>query len=623
MIVTKLTVEKAWERIEALVDRNADRNALYDRLDKLYFQENKQQTDDEGVQRIHMPYATAVIDLISDLASLMEVHIEVPAASDSTVAQREADAIEEWLRAWLSSNERKQDRNIVGEGAWLASQRAQVVARTLFIDATIKHKKDEDGFSVAGVPVVLQLRDPRNVYIEHGATGMRYVAEQWERLAGDVRELYPDALDDRVPDETEVVWSEYWDSEYRIYFVDGEAVACDGEEIVKHGYGCIPYAVGHGRTTPFRNGKRRYRPILSGVEELSEAVDVAFSILATASLKSAIATFTVFADAERDIDLSPGAVNQLKKDERLEALQRASLPTDFFQFLTMLLQAWQANTVPFNMFGQSPGDVAGYAISLLSQAGRRVIQPIWKAVQTCLAGAMINTVQICKNKVSPIIGDKVPLVVMTAGETRRIRREVKLNTADIGDDFDLEVTLDDPMPSDEAANVRMAIETTKAGLLSQQTALTKWKLVPDALGEMDRIAAESIWKQLMPLEGAKLAIERGYLPKDMAPPPGWTVLPNGMILPDALIPKPEQPEPQPQPQPEPQPMPMPMPQPQVMPQQVAPMPMPMPMPMTPGQGAAEMGLNPVDMQAMGGNSPPISLAELAGVPPTPPTPGGF
>ena len=56
-------------------------------------------------------------------------------------------------------------------------------------------------------------------------------------------------------------------------------------------------------------------------------------------------------------------------------LQRASMPGDFFQLGNLLFQAWQSETFPFSLFGQSPGDVAGYAISLLSQAGRRIILP--------------------------------------------------------------------------------------------------------------------------------------------------------------------------------------------------------------------------------------------------------
>jgi len=589
-VADKLTPELAWRRAEQLIERNADRNALYDRLDKLYFQEHADTTDNPAVQRIHMPYATAVIDLISDLAALMDIHIEVPAASESAPAQRDADDIEKWLRAWLSLNQRAQQANLIGEAAWLAAQRSMLVMRTLFIESAVKQDKDDDNYSVSGVPVVLQVRDPRNVYVASGASGMRYVVESYTRLAGDVRELYPDALDDDIPDEHEVTWAEYWDCDHRIYFVDGEPVRVAGKEVALHGYGCIPYAIGHGRTTPFKTSQRRYRPVLAGVEDTANSIDVAFSIMGTASLNGAVSAWNIFADAERDLDMSPGAVNQFRKDERVEALQRAVLPPDFFQFLTLLLQAWQANTVPFNLFGQSPGDLAGYAISLLSQAGRRVMGPIWKAVQDCLASAMRNTLTICRNKVAPLTGERIPLVVIVAGETRKVKREIKLDTSKIGDDFDLTVTLDDPMPSDEAANIRMAIETTKGSLLSQQTALTKFKIVPDGLAEMDRIAAETIYKQLMPYEGAKLALERGYLPKDMTPPPGWVVMPNGMILPQELVP-------QPQPQPQPGAA------------------QPGPSAELPPMGMAEMGANPADMQGLAAGTPPPGLSELAGAPP--------
>jgi len=530
-----------FSRAEDLRERNAGRDAMYDRLDKLYFLEDKKLPTEGGVQYVTMPYAQSVIDLVADLASQMELTIEIPAANESHDAEKDAEGLEEWFMAWLSMNGKKQQRNIVGEAAWLAAQRAQVIGKTVYLDRSLK-KGDDDEYSVAGLPVSLQLRDPRNVYVADGPLGPRYVVERWERKAADVRAVYPGTLDPEIDDDTDVTWTEYWDEKYRVYFANGEPIRQKGGEVVAHGYGCIPYSFGNARTTPFREGSKRFRPVLVSVESLAGTIDTWFSILATAGLSSVTNAWAVYSDQYggengKPLDVTPNAKNYFSPQDKIQAIQRGSMPADFFQLGTLLFQAWQVNTFPFNLFGQSPGDIAGYAISLLSQAGRRVILPIWKAIEDMLAGAMLNCVVICKHKVAPLAGDSIPLMVSVdaASGRRRVKRSVRLNVAKVGDDFDLSVKLADPMPQDEASNLRMALEATKGGLISQETAARKYGIVTDPARELERMAAEAIFKQLAPLEGVKLAQERGYIPTEITIPPGFVATDAGLLLPQAMI----------------------------------------------------------------------------------------
>jgi hypothetical protein len=213
------------------------------------------------------------------------------------------------------------------------------------------------------------------------------------------------------------------------------------------------------------------------------------------------------------------------------------MPPDFFQLGTLLFQAWQSETFPFNLFGQSPGDVAGYAISLLSQAGRRIILPIWKAIEDVLAGAMLNCVTICANKVAPLVGNRIPLVITTQASpsARPVKRKLRLDVTKFGPDLDLTIHLADPMPQDVASNIRMALEATKGGLLSNQTALEKFKISSSPAAEMDLIAMEAIYRQLAPVEGLKLAIARGYAPANVEIPPGFVAGPDGQLIPQALM----------------------------------------------------------------------------------------
>ena len=141
-------------------------------------------------------------------------------------------------------------------------------------------------------------------------------------------------------------------------------------------------------------------------------------------------------------------------------------------------------------------------------------------------------------------------------------------------------SLTDPMPADEAQNMRMALEMSggEDPLLSHETALTKFKIVSDPISEAQRILVEKMFRQYAPIEGLKLAIERGVVPGKVTLPAGWSMGPDGQLVPDALAP-----------QPEPIPQQPPMPQPQ--------------MP------------DPAMMQQMAGMTPPQSLDEMAGMPP--------
>ncbi|MFA6046840.1 MAG: hypothetical protein WC718_17795, partial [Phycisphaerales bacterium] len=378
--MSKPTPDTILALAEAIVERNAGRDRMYDRLDKLYFMEHAKRAADDGVELVHMPYATAVVDLVTDLAAVMKVHINVPAASESLEAEQDAEAIEAWCRSILAMNQRKQQTNLIGQAGWVGAQRAAVCMRTLYNDKSIK-LSDEDA-QLSGLPVVLQLRDPRHVYVADGPLGPRYVIERWTRPAADVRALYPRALDPEIDDDTDIEWTEYWDDTYRAYFANGAIIKQKGGKVVAHGYGCLPYSFGYARTTVMRDGAKRYRPILVAVETLAHSIDTWFSIAGTAGLGSVTNAWAIFSDTltgetGKQINLTPGYINYLGLQDKLQAVQRASLPPDFFQWGTQLFQAWQAETFPFNLFGQSPGDIAGYAISLLSQAGRRIILPIW------------------------------------------------------------------------------------------------------------------------------------------------------------------------------------------------------------------------------------------------------
>lgn len=592
---TKPNPADLYEAGTDLIERCAKRDALYDRLEKLYDQKRADaaQAEQDNVVLVQMPYATNAIDLVTDLAAAMSLTLEVPAAKETAPAKRAADETEAWLRAWHSIQERRQQRNFTADLAWHAAMRSVCVLRTLFLEEQVVQR--EDGEFIANVPVLLQARDPRYMYWEEDADSLVWVIEEWERPVSEIRLKYPGVLADQDDDDV-ATWREYRDDRFRVYWANGDVVKFKGfkDGVVPHGYGCVPYAFGTARSTPRFDAEQHYRPLLAATEGLLANLDVWFSILTTAGHDSVTNAWAVFSDdygaaSQKKVDLSPDAINYFGPQDKVQPLQRAALPPDFFQLGQHFLTALQAGTFPFAMFGQGQGQVAGYAINMLTQSGRRPLVPIWNAIERCYEAAFANCLTICREKVAPLVGDVIPLMIApkeTGSAGRRIRRELKLDTRTYGLDFDVYVQLSDPMPQDEAANLRMALESVKGGLLSQQTALEKFKLASDALAEMDRINVEQIVRQLAPVEAAKLAVARGYVPAT-----GWHFGPDGRIIPDVL----EQPKPEPQ-----QPAQMPM-----LPQ----MPQPMPQP-----EMAEMP-NPAELQALYGQTMPPPEGQAAGMPP--------
>lgn len=642
-----------YEQATVLFDEAHDRNALFAAMDDLY-DAKPEAANDPHVQLVKMPLSTNTIDLVVDLASAQDISITVPAASEHKKDIAQADDSETWLRAMLDANQRTQHRNLTAEMAYLGAQRALVVMRTLYRESAVKEGEKVDGeYTLAGLPVLFQVRDPKHVVFDESAGELHMVAERWARKARSIRILYPGALDDDIDGNAEVEWCEVWTPKHVAYFVDGTPLRVAGKLIKPHRYGCIPYSFGTARTTPRPN--LRYRPMLAGVQALAQNLDTAFSIMATAGWQVVVGGVNVFSDNYgrengKHLDTTPGSVNYFAGNDRVEPFQRAALPGDFMELVQLWLQAYQAGTFPFAMFGQAPGSMAGYAINMLTQSGRRSIAPIWKAIESAYEGAFYNAITICRELVAPLIGTSdIPLYVSDTARVgdrdRRVKRTLKLDVTKTGPEWACEVRLSDPMPQDEAANLRMALEATKGGLLSQQTALTKFQVVDDALAEMERLAVEGIFKQLSPLEAVKLARERGYVPQKLELPQGWKLGQDGQIMPDLQPPQQlgmglPQPGPQPMAQPQmPMPEQMPMPQPQGMtPDQMGQPPLDPamlqmlmqgqgqpPMPAMPGpQELTEAGIDPAMMQAMAAQGPMMpDMEELSGAPPAAPMMGGF
>jgi hypothetical protein len=570
-------------RCELVIAKAHVRDQMYDDMDAIYDQARAPVAPESNASAVllKMPYGTNTVDLVTDMTSQADMQIEIAAAKETKEAKTTADEQEKWLRAWFSRNELLQNVNLIADAAWFAAQRSAVIFRVLYSSDMLK--KGEDGEDrLTDLPCVLQARDPRYVYWLDGPLGPEYVVECYPRLAAEIKALYPSVLDDdEYADDSVVNWLEYWDDTYCAYFCEGTAVKVAGKAVRPHGFGVLPYAIGVARSTPRTAPDKRFRPILRGVADTLRGLDIYSSIRATAAHDSVVNAWAVFSDTyghgSKELHLGPDDINYLGALDKVQPLQRAPLPPDLSEYGAQLMAAFQQGTFPLALYGQVPGQLAGYAINMLVASGRRPMIPIYGAVQRALEGAFRICVLICKNKLAKLVGDEIGLMSRERDKSgRAYRSRLMLDTRKVSEDFDCSVTLTDPLPADEASNLRMALEAVTKGLLSFETALTKYKIVPDALTEMERIQVEKIYNQLAPLHARQLAVERGYLPVAAIQPPPESQAPAGPQLP-VIPPGLQQPE---------------------------------------GQFPPQMMPNPAVMQGMGGQGPQMpEFPEMAQEPP--------
>lgn len=592
-----------WQRAERLFDAAQARNAMYDELDAMYDAESPDDAPD-GVKLVRAAHFTNTVDLVVDLAAQQQLTIEVPLRTESEAAEREADEQEEFLQAWLKHNDEMLKQNTTMELAYLATQRAVCIGKVLYYDKALA--EDGEGYALAGAPLVCLVRDPRFCAWEVGVGGLSFMAERYERRASEIRSLYPDALadTDKWPDDLDVEWTECWTPTHVVYYAAEQPIGIAGQLARAHGYGAVPYAVGVGRITP--RMKARYQPLMRSIAPTCRNLDIWYSILLTSGWAAITNAWNVYsdsypADGSKQLNVEPGAVNFFARGDSVQPLQRAPLPADFFQAGDRMQQQLQQATFPFAMFGQVDGQMAGYAINMLTQSGRRALLPIWHAIESCYESVFRLVALIGKRKLEPLLGDALPLVVTQGlpqqGEQRKrtARREIRFRLGNVGDDWQCQVELGDPMPADEASNLRMAIESTQAGILSKRTARSRYKLTENDTEEQERIYTERIVEQLAPLETVKVAQARGYIPRKLQLPEGWKQLPDGNIVPDLG----QQPEEQRAEQPR----------------------QPLPEQMPPGMAEAippEMSAlpNAADLQELSGQGPVMpTLDEMGGMPP--------
>lgn len=506
------TAKELKDLADQVISEYGQRDANLDELEPYYFLEEDKAADalarDEGIEIVHLPYGTSVIDLVQDLLSQAELTITVPALSEGSQDKKLADAAEEFLQTLLSQSERAARQSIMGRAAWLAAMRGAVAGRVIAVQDWMEKGEAGEGWKVGKrIPMLIQLRDPRYLYPAFGLDGLAFVVEQKRRTVRDVRiTLGSDALPGKKPD-TEVEWMEYWDDYQYCYWADGQPVEKGGKAGPwPHLYGGLPYSYEFARQTGILDPEKRARPLLKGIQAVIDRMELLDSAEATFIAQYNGDALTVYSHGEVEVDTRPGAINYLEPDEKVEWLRAGRQPIETQQAYSKYNAQFEKGTFPGTLFGQDPGRVmAGFAITQLNQSGQARLSPIVKALEDLLSTLLENGLMVAENYLADLVGGPIPFYAYSETETEdggryKARRENKLDARKLGGFYHVEVGLGEILPADEQANVVLAERVRSPGpdgrpLLSWETTVEKYGLTGSPSEERDRIDREAAWNE--------------------------------------------------------------------------------------------------------------------------------
>lgn len=529
------------ERARKLRDLYADRDSDLDLAEQHYYDTGvvKEAAGDDGAEiyRVRVPDGQTFVDVVADLLSAQDVTVSVPATKETNKEQQRVDAIERWLRAWLDTSQRNEDVDLVRECAWDAVVRGAIVVRVMVLPERINpdDADENDGQrAYRRFPLVPEIRDWRCVYPVYKRTRVEEVFECYNVIVGDLRRDHED-LD--IPpswrDTDQVEMWEWWDCDKKAFWVQGVGQGDAAGvrwlmEPTEHNLGCLPYTVRTVRGSSKRRGDPAklapsiLQTLIGTLDAMSE-VESAMYTAALGYVNSAWAMTTD--DPEAKLDLSHGAVNMLRVGEEAKPLVKAEMPLDLQAVASAWQQRFQRASLPAVLYGEGiSAQVAGYAIALQTEQGRRILLPVIRAITNAIADACANALRICAAMLGDTadgFGFSLELPYAQAKEGRRIIQRAGLDYGTLKDLPLVDVQLGDPLPADEERNMGLAQMARSPGptgtpLLSDRTIREKHLHVADDTEEKTRIYAEQFETQARDLIAKELGVEAGLLPPDEA-----------------------------------------------------------------------------------------------------------
>ncbi len=496
------------QRAEKTKKAWADRDDALDKAADHYW--NVGLSRDEGeIYRVRVTDGQAAADLIGDLLSAQKLTVSVPARADTNKERQWAEKVEAWLQAWLRITERNEGVELVHELSIDAVLNGACVVRVLMLPERIKDVEDGD---LSLYPLVLEPRDWRNCYPVYSRSRVTEVFECYATTAGDLRRAWPNAsIPEAWKEQDEVEMWEWWDEKEKAFWAKGSTFKNAGKgsgyawlmKPTEHRYGCLPYSIRTVRGQAKRRGdpERLAPSLMQSWAPVLDVLNLVESAKMTAALQYINSAWVVNTNRnDFKLDLSNGAVNYLYPDENVAALTKATVPVDLMSVAQEWQTRFQRSSLPTALYGENIGpNMAGYAIALLSESGRRILLPVIAAVKLSIVDACYVAIKMAAGLFGQTMRgygqDLTIRLPQLSVDAREVLKEFDLDPNDLSHVW-IDANLTNPLPQDEEREANLAVALRQPGsnglpLLSDETLRERFLHVPDDERERLRIYSEA------------------------------------------------------------------------------------------------------------------------------------
>jgi len=393
------------------------------------------------------------------------------------------------------------------------------------------------------VPWSYLLEDPLLVYPRYSRDKLIRVCHRFSMTALEATVEYPQAWEflSGRNDDDEVEVTTYYDERYVMTLIGGiyygptnnpdigsSKSSAILRPLVAHGYTDIygipqnPWIIYTPRGTPTRRIEATRGSLdrdvvaLIGLDVLHPIKDIIVllerlaSQLHTEVAKSSnppVVWYVQPGQEPRKLDLGAGGTNfAIFGDEKVELLSTSAAKADFSPLWEMYTDRLQRGSLPTVLYGESIGALAGYAISILTDAAKGILDPLLRGLKMYRQMKYRRLLEMYVN-----IGSKFSGELSIRSQDRvsnKVYTEVEAVSAeDIRENgVFVEVTYDDPLPQDKLNILTAVIGGKQAGILPLHDIYTDWLHVPNPRATRQRL--EDDWLYEDPLVRRELALIR-------------------------------------------------------------------------------------------------------------------
>lgn len=495
----KLSVEDIQERVSRLEDKRGDYRRAAAAWEDAWALKAFSRTPEEAITQDSQEQVTLatpfnVVNLAQRLINTTP-KIDIPPGATTKDADEVAERCERWLTAMWQQANKQQNRNLISDATWWAFVRGRFCFEVQWIgDMLPKALKKRR------LPILIRTLDPLNVGVKRGHLWTEYAYHKYTEDYLTIKQRYSDfepktrkrygRIKDEA-DEYEVI--SYWHTDgetgkvWHSVVIDDEFVKPPKET----DYPEIPIVESYGDTVPLDNETYRGMSILHPIVAtgLWKYQCRLASQMGTGLLWyfwPAITVENENGQAVYDIKVGPGLTTPIPMGTKINMLQmQPNVP--LAQAMDGLVDGQiQNSTFPGVMYGKAPGELqAGYGVSLLSDAAKGRIKSTLENLEFGIA----RVCEVVLGLVAEFGGSK-GVDVWGTDERSTLPYRVKLTPKDVASYQETIVSLKPVIPNDQMAQLTMALQLNKAGLLSRQTIWDKWMQLTVPNDEASRIQYE-------------------------------------------------------------------------------------------------------------------------------------